>query len=170
MTGKKIGMRLLAGAALLCVMALAGCAYGDTDGDSARILPGANGEYEDFADDMVIVVLTNEVSLSNIDKIYTTEDFPEFAFSSVEESTELLLPLVKAQIEAEKTGVWPPWLDERRKYGAIVNLDVFKRILCLRLTNKSIENVLRACELLGKRDDIEYAHPDTFETMDKIHS
>ena len=125
-------------------------------------------KYGDFEDDTVSVLLTNDVTLNNLDKIYTPEDFPEIDCFRVDDSTELVLPLIRAQIEAEKTGIWSAWLEERRKYASPVNIEKFKRMLLLHLTENSKTNVLKAVELLSSRKDIEWAGPNGFMTMDTV--
>ena len=110
-----------------------------------------------FAEDTVVIVLSKGASLDF--RTYTPEDFPEISCFRVDDSTKGTMELVRKQIEAELTGDWSE-LKSHVDMGMLVNIANFRRILDLRLTEKNAENVLRAIELLGKREDVAYAGPD----------
>lgn len=102
---------------------------------------------DEFADDKIIIVLKNDVSLSSKD--YNTNDFSEINCVFVEDLTESTLKIVRQQIMAEETGDWSA-LEERIKKNMLINLDNFHRILCLTIGNAGKKNVLNAIELLEK--------------------
>ena len=109
---------------------------------------------DDFADSTVMVVL-NGVATRNF-KNYSTKDFLELELESVTEltlSTDELLT-----IESRNKGT-----------SLEINIDNYRRILKLELSNQQKESVLAAIRLLEKRDDIIYAGPDfameIFETI-----
>jgi len=80
---------------------------------------------ETFTDDLIIIVLTEQVSKENWNREYTPADFPEFNFSLIE---NLLSPF--------------PWQTGH------------KRILFLHLAEPSHTNVLLAVELIRQRPDV----------------
>jgi len=110
-----------------------------------------------FVDDTVVIVLSKEASLDF--KTYTPDDFPEIGCYRVDDSTKGIMELVRKQIEAELTGDWSE-LQSHVDMGFLVDVEKFRRILDLRLSEKSHKNVVRSIELLGKRKDVTYAGPD----------
>ena len=116
-----------------------------------------------IAENAVTVVLSKFAS-SNYEKTYTTEDFSEIDCSEVFELTALTLELVKKQIIAERTGDWSE-LQEHVRNGMLMDLNTFRRILYVRLTNPSVENVRNAINLLEERRDFIYVGPDYYFSM-----
>jgi len=114
---------------------------------------------DEFADNKVVIVLTKEASLNF--KTYSPEDFPEAFISRVDDSTKLTMELVSKQLEAEKTGDWSE-LRLHIENNMLPDIDNFRRILDLTLTNPGKENVLMAIKLLERRGDVFYAGPDFF--------
>ena len=112
-----------------------------------------------FADDRVVIVLNQAASMNF--KTYTPKDFPEIRCNQVIDSTDLIMEVVRQQIEAEKTRDFSK-LKERIKTGMLVDVGKFRRIFDLVLPVKSKENVLEAIKLLEKREDILYVGPDYF--------
>ena len=112
-----------------------------------------------FADDRVVIVLNKEASLNF--KTYTPEDFPEGLFRRVDDSTALTMELVRKQLKAEETEDWSE-LKLHIENAMLVDVENFRRILDLSLTNPSKENVIAAIKLLAARDDVIYAGPDFF--------
>ena len=132
--------------------------------DRTRLRSAATIE-DDFADDTVLVVLTRQASRDF--RVLTPCDFPEFAFSSVEELTPGF-ELAETQMEERS-------MSRMRSHSGdmvieyepewSVDLDEFRRILSLRLEEPSKENVLEAISLLEGRADVFSAEPDMFDTI-----
>ena len=120
----------------------------------------SNASVEDFFVDNRVAVVLNRAASMNF-KAYTPKDFPEIRTTRVTDSTDLIMDVVKQQLEAEKTRDFGK-LKERIETGMLVDVDKFRRILYLDLPVKSKENVLEAIKLLEKREDILYAGPDYF--------
>ena len=96
---------------------------------------------DEFADDSVLVVLNREASYRL--KEYDENDFPNI---NCEKVTNLTKEATKIAIE--------------KKTNSLVNLDNYRRTLCIKLKEKSKENVLKVISELIKRDDVLYAGPD----------
>jgi hypothetical protein len=95
----------------------------------------------EFADDKVLIVLRKDATF----KPYSLEDFPEGLFSRVDDSTGLILELIKKQLEAEETGDWNE-LKHHVENNMLVDVENFRRILTLTLKEKSKENVVHGHE------------------------
>ena len=104
-------------------------------------------EDTDFADDTIMVVLTNKVSLSN--KKYTASDFPEISCVEVNDLTEDLWQKV---INHQHSTSCNPERETRA--------DTFNRILKLTIFNSGKSNVVDAIRKLEKRSDIKAAEPN----------
>ena len=76
-------------------------------------------------------------------------------------------PIVKMQLEAEKTGDWTK-LKQRIDKNMLINLDVFHRIFCLKIGNPGKENVINAIRELEKREDILSAEPDYIGSKESL--
>ena len=111
---------------------------------------------DDFADDSVLIVLKKETDFT---RVYTLEDFPEVQASEIADLTGYTVELILKQLEAERTGDWSK-LQHHVDYGMLVNIEVFRRILCFTLTEKSKENVLETIKRLEKREDVRSAGPN----------
>ena len=96
---------------------------------------------DDFSDDSVLVVLNEEVSFSN--KNYTCDDFKYLNCFNV---VDLTYEATKKVLEKEKNDM--------------VNTENYRRVLLLKLSVKSKENILSAISELKKHDEIIYACPD----------
>jgi len=115
----------------------------------------------DFADDTVLVVLTNEASLQFID--YTPEDFPEIECAEIEDlstgkGTKVQAVLRGEQLEMDSIGA--------RFMNQNIDVDGFRRILSLKLANPGKGNVLRATAALEQREDVYSAEPDYIYQVD----
>lgn len=110
---------------------------------------------DDFVDNHVLVVLTNEASLKF--KTYTPADFPEITCAKMTELTEPVTPSVRLRVEG---GV------EKQDTNAVKistqDPSSFNQILCLELPVNSKEGVLEAIAALQKRDDVLYVGPDYY--------
>lgn len=93
----------------------------------------------DFTDDCVMVVLTHEASLQFVD--YTPADFPELECAEVDDLSSAKGAKVQAVLRGEQLD-----MDSIGARFMNQNIDVegFRRILCLRLANPGKGNVLRA--------------------------
>ena len=121
---------------------------------------------EQFADDIIIFVLTRRAS-RNFEE-FQTSDFPEFRFSDVKCLTPGM-QMIQAQLLArssERENSY--YYDENR----MIDLNEFRRILVLVLAEPSKENVLEAIALLEVREDVMSAEPNFYssETSDSINS
>ncbi len=116
---------------------------------------------DNFEDNRILVVITHEESLKF--KNYSEKDFPEIACKSVENLSTAAAERVQAKLRGEQ-------LDESDINAAFMNRNVkvekFKTILCLELETPGKENVLKAVELLQKREDIYSVSPNYFLSFD----
>ncbi|MCH5152104.1 MAG: S8 family serine peptidase [Clostridiales bacterium] len=110
-------------------------------------------EDTDFADDTIMVVLTNKVSLST--KKYTVEDFSEIDCVEVEDLTEELWEKV---INHEHSVDCDP---ERE-----TKAETFNRILMLKIPALGKFNVIDSIRKLEQRNDVKGANPDYFVSID----
>ncbi len=116
----------------------------------------------DFTDDCVMVVLTHEASLQFVD--YTPADFPELECTEIDDLSSAKGAKVQAVLRGEQL--------ETDSIGARFmnqNIDVngFRRILCLKLANPGKGNVLRAVMALEQRDDVFSAEPNYILKMEE---
>ena len=115
---------------------------------------------DDFAENQVIVIMTNTASLKF--KEYTASDFPEIACSEVRD----LMPTTTAKAEAKEKGLDVASLFKTEDNAVVtsdfydIDTDSFRQILCLTLTERGKENVLTAIKALENRTDVYYAGPD----------
>lgn len=109
----------------------------------------------DFTDDAVMVVLTHEASLQFVN--YTPADFPEIECAEIEDLSSAKGAKVQAvlrgeQLEMDSIGA--------RFMNQDIDIDGFRRILCLKLDNPGKGNVLRAVMALEQREDVYSAEPN----------
>ena len=104
-------------------------------------------ESKEFADDTIMVVLTNNVSLST--KQYTVEDFPEISCVEVNDLTEELWQWI---INHQHSIDCNPELETKA--------ETFNRILKLTISNSDKTNVIDGIMKLEKRNDVKSAEPD----------
>ena len=104
-------------------------------------------ENTDFADDTIMVVLTNKVSLST--KQYTVVDFPEISCVEVNDLTE---------------GLWQQVINHKHTIDCNPNLETktetFHRILKLKIADSGKANVIAGIRKLEKRNDVKGANPN----------
>lgn len=113
---------------------------------------------DNFAEDTILILLTNEASLENIDHDYTPEDFAEIGCVEVRDLSSATTEKIRAQLRGEE-------LSTSDRPGATMfsepkDVTQFKRILCLKLDKESKFNVLFVIKILEHRDDIYSAAPD----------
>ena len=106
---------------------------------------------DDFADDCVLVVITNIASLKF--KKYTAADFPEIQCIAVQDLSTAATERVQTFLE---TGTVPDVLG----FDKEVNIEQFHQLLCLTIENAGKQNVLDAIKELEKREDVLSAEPD----------
>lgn len=109
----------------------------------------------DFADDSVSVVLTHEASLEFIN--YTPADFPEIECTEIEDLSAGKGAKVQAVLrgeELEMDSIGARFMNQN------IDVDGFRRILSLKLTNPGKGNVLRAIAALERRADVYSAEPN----------
>jgi subtilisin family serine protease len=102
---------------------------------------------EDFADDTVLITLNKEATRQFL--TYTPEDFPEIDCCSVEDLTGCTVDWVEKQVNGEKT-----------EETMLIDIENYRRILSLELSENSKENVVNAIKLLETREDIYSAKPN----------
>ena len=119
---------------------------------------------DEFADDHVIVLLSNAASTSL--RSYTTADFSEFGCSEVNNLTQYTTELVNATLSGD-TSVAQQAMANAAAQNIIVpegfyDLDTAKyhQILCLTLEEKGKQNVLDTIAEVIKHPDVIYAGPD----------
>ena len=113
---------------------------------------------DEFSDNEVMIVLTNDASLEYIEHEYTPADFPMIGCVEVSDLSTGATEKVKAQLRGDPkptpTRPGEAWFYEDR------DLTQFHRILCLKLDKESKLNVLFVVKLLEHRDDIRSAEPN----------
>ena len=164
---KKNKLAIVAAITLSVIILSTQCLFDeqDTEGISRVLGETSLSVKDEFIEDRVVIVLTKEASINF--KVYSPDDFKEVGCVRIDDSTRHTLEIVKEQLEAEKTGYWSEKLKERAEYGMLIDVDKFRRILELRLFEKNKENVIKAINILSKREDVLYAGPDyisKFET------
>lgn len=123
----------------------------ESDSEQRQLICEASLE-DDFADDRVTVVLTKEATRKFLN--YTLKSFPEVDAVAVEDLTSLVVDWVKKQILGIPT-----------KEKKLINVEEFRRILSIRLSENSKENVLSAVKILEQREDIQSANPSFAQTI-----
>ena len=103
----------------------------------------------DFEDNIVGIVLTNEATILSIDKTYTIEDFPEIDAIKINEIGDYVLNQVRDQIHGR------PINKER-------DLTTYRRMFSITLSQHDKDNVLSACSILAAREDIFSAEPNYY--------
>lgn len=145
---------------------------------------------DDFADDSIVVILTEEASKSNRD--FTSDDFKEIDISTIENVTKLseyeyeeIDPVWEAQenlksilyendlnenlnttqVTSDAIEAFNQYeeLKENAEESTLVRLDEYRRILFIRLKYPGKENVINAIHKLEKRDDVRYVGPNYTE-------
>ena len=107
---------------------------------------------DDFADNIVAVVLTNIASLKL--KTYTPEDFPEIQCVKVEDISTATKEQVQAILQGE------PVRDSLGMDYSSFDIEDYHMLLILTLKNPGKQNVLDAIKELEKREDVLSAEPD----------
>ena len=115
---------------------------------------------DDFAEDRVLVVLSNTASLAFKD--YNATDFSEIQCKTAKNLSQAACNIAKAQVKGidpvSVLNVEKDNLTFKNFYS--VDLDTFNQVLCLEIENKGKQNVLDAIKTLMLRDDVIYAGPD----------
>lgn len=105
-----------------------------------------NGE---FSSERILVVLNSNIT--ELNKVYTVDDFPEIELDSIKELTDLSRNALLEQVLSI----------DLNNFSMIINAATYKRILSLKLKNPTKENVLRGINELMKRDDVSSAEVDS---------
>lgn len=114
----------------------------------------------EFAENRVLVVLSNEVSTSVFS--HDPSSFPEIECSNVENLTRAATDIVYNKsmgIEVEAVNQADVGLTT---FSGIYDIDEesFHQVLCLTLSEPGKENVIKASKMLMQRPDVIYAGPD----------
>jgi subtilisin family serine protease len=173
---KRLGICNQCAAFVLLVLGLAALLLGtqcrhevaETDADAGRSLYGKSvlGKSA-FSDQRVLVVLDQAASRNF--RTYSPEDFPGVRCNRVDDLTALTMETILKQREAEKTGNWSK-LKHLTQRDMLVKAEKVRRVLCLTLTEKSVENVLTVIRQLSKRDEVVYAGPDYVLSLNSASS
>lgn len=120
---------------------------------------------DSFADDKLIVVLTNEESLKFSN--YSKEDFPEINCADICDISSATSALVRSKLEGAEATDNSKGERSLCKFANSQRVDVstFNRILCITLSSTGKENVLKSVHALEKRRDILYVGPDYEASM-----
>ena len=150
---RKVSLFLTLVLVIGALSACAGLGLGQSESDS------------NFADDAVLVILTNEASLSL--KEYTVADFPEIPCSTVVDLSSATGKIVRVKLtggDASELGME----DLERAQSILDNFDLttYKKIYLLKLKKPGTKNVLKAIELLKARDDVYFAEPNYVISFD----
>lgn len=115
---------------------------------------------DDFADNRILVVLTNAASLSM--KTYSSIDFIEIGCMGVNNLTSTATELIEAKLTgkdiSDKYCVSTNFITFDDFYD--VDTESFHEVLCLQIGTPGKENVLKAIDTLMEREDVIYAGPD----------
>lgn len=133
----------------------------DAIDDAAEVKVYSNATLEDdFADDRVLVVLSNKASLQF--STFQADEFTEIACAGVEDLSQSCAAKVKAQVETlmqtasvSSTATSDVNMDE---------IETFNQVLSLTIKEPGKQNVLDAVNALMSRDDVIYAGPDYIYT------
>ena len=105
---------------------------------------------DDFTDDCVLIVLNKQETMQF--KTYSVEDFPEVDCEAVIELTESTSELLQKQLKNDGKGLSETSLK--------IDEDNYRKILLIKLKEKSKENVISAIKQLEKRNEICSAEPN----------
>ena len=118
-----------------------------------------------FADDAIIIVLTNKASLSL--KEYTAADFPEIPCSKVVDLSPYTSKTARVKLSGgDASELEMEDLETAQSVLDNFNLSTYKRMYLLKLKKPGAKNVLKAIELLEEREDVESAEPDHKLSLD----
>jgi len=114
---------------------------------------------DDYADDHVIVTLTQEASMML--KEYSEADFSEIQCTKVTDLSKDVQPIVAAKVGNTNAALRSGETVEIAK-DVIDSFDVsaYYQTVCLELAAPGKENVLQAIKALQSRNDVLYAEPD----------
>ena len=115
----------------------------------------------EFADDRILVVLTQTASLQFLE--YSSENFSEIGCKFVTEMTPFIVSKAREVISEGIAAIQnrvEPIIDTR------LDLSGFKNVLCLGLQEPGKENVINAINKLLEREDVLSAMPDYLFTIE----
>ena len=120
---------------------------------------------DEFTENEIMIVLTNEASLEYVYHDYTPADFAEIGCVEVQDLSSATTEHFRAQLKGE---LKPPENPRPGQLWFYQEKDVtqFRRILCLKLDKESKSNVLLAIKILEQRDDIYSAEPNMIFRVD----
>ena len=120
---------------------------------------------DEFTENEIMIVLTNEASLEYVYHDYTPADFAEIGCVEVRDLSSATTEHFRAQLKGE---LKPPENPRPGQLWFYQEKDVtqFRRILCLKLDKESKSNVLLAIKILEQRDDIYSAEPNMIFRVD----
>lgn len=133
---------------LILIPILSSCTFSEPEYNS-DVKTYYKGSIDDeFDDDLVIIVLNKKATRQF--KKYSPKDFPEIDCIEITDLTEGTVDWVEKKLKGEPTST-----------EMAVNIEEFRRILSLKLSQHSKENVLKSIRKLEKRPEILSAEPNT---------
>lgn len=114
---------------------------------------------EDFADDTILVILTNQVSI-NCDS-FTINDFAEVNPTEIKNLSEPKEQQIKAALQTISNN---PQQSNYMMTEELSEINKFNQVLRIKLSTPGKDNVLKAIKELEKREDVLYAGPDYYWT------
>lgn len=121
---------------------------------------------DDFAGNRILVVLKNNESLKL--KSYSSDNFFNINCKSVESLTTATDKKAKSQIDdflknsLDIKEANTSFIKHETDDFKSVDLNTYRRVICIELEENNKENVLEVIKTLEKRDDVLYAGPDYF--------
>jgi hypothetical protein len=125
----------------MITFSLAACGKGGNNEEDAR----------DFADNIVMVVLTREATLKF--KEYKSADFVGINVLTIEDVSPEITEAVRQHFAGETV---------THPYPDLINFDSYTVILKLTLKENSRQGVLAVCSLIKQRIDVQSAEPEYF--------
>ncbi|MBE6976315.1 MAG: hypothetical protein E7439_03860 [Ruminococcaceae bacterium] len=154
-------------AVVLAFMPLMSASANATEVTSAEPISSKPTVSANFTDDCVMLVMTNEASLSKLN--YSASDFTEIDCKSVTNLSESKTKKVEMQLSGKiaeassrsaSTNALPSDFN-------VVNLESFNQILCLELNKTGKDKVLEAVALLEQRPDVLCAEPNYIYSIEE---
>ena len=142
----------------------------ETDENAARVMYTSGGEEkvycnatieDDFAENRVMVVLSNEASLKF--DTYGADDFSGINCAAVCDMSQASGAKIQAKVAEVKEAAVSRSIS--LETVDVSGIDTYNQVLCLELEENGKDNVLAVIDELMQRDDVIYAGPDYAITL-----